>query len=266
VTRAQTLPPTLPLDVRLMNRLAALLALVFVVLLLGVLGKWLARQPAFTLEAIRIENELLHNNAVTVRANVAPRLSGNFLTLDLAQARQAFESLPWVRQAVVRREFPDRLRVRLVEHEAVAFWGLEEGNRLLNPAGEVFEVNEGDVEPEDLPRLYGPKAQAAEVLRVYRALAPLFETLDAPLTQLELTGRGSWRARLDSGAFLELGVGSVEVITQRTRRFLATVTQTSSRFGRNIVSADLRYPNGYALRLRGVTTVNASDKKQQTTR
>lgn len=256
----------LPLDVRLMDRLARLLALLFLGLLLGLVGKWLARQPAFTLEAIRIESELHHNNAVTVRANVAPKLSGNFFTLDLEQARHAFESLPWVRQAVVRREFPDRLRVRLVEHEAVAFWGLEDGSRLINTEGEVFEVNEGDVEVEDLPRLHGPKAQAGEVLKVYRLLAPLFEALDVPLVQLELTGRGSWRARLESGAFVELGVGPIEAIEQRTRRFLATVTQASSRFGRNIESADLRYPNGYALRLRGVTTGSASDRKQQTTR
>jgi len=104
------------------------------------------------------------------------------------------------------------------------------------------------------------------VLKVYRLLAPLFDSLDAPLVQLELTGRGSWRARLESGAMLELGVGHIDVIEQRTRRFLATVSQSSSRFGRNIESADLRYPNGYALRLRGVTTVSAPGKKQQTTR
>jgi cell division protein FtsQ len=114
--------------------------------------------------------------------------------------------------------------------------------------------------------LHGPQAQAPEVLKAFRLLSPLFDSLDAPLVQLELTGRGSWRARLDSGAMLELGVGQLDVIEQRTRRFLATVSQSSSRFGRNIESADLRYPNGYALRLRGVTTVSAPGKKQQTTR
>jgi cell division protein FtsQ len=256
----------LPLDVRLMDKLARLLALLFGVLLLGLVGKWLTSQPAFTLEAIRIDNELQHNNSVTLRANVAPKLTGNFFTLDLAQTRQAFEAVPWVRQAVVRREFPDRLRVQLVEHEAVAFWGTEVGSRLINTEGEVFEVNEGDVEAEDLPRLHGPKAQATEVLKAYRVLAPLFEALEAPLVQLELTGRGSWRARLESGALLELGVGQIDALEQRTRRFLDTVSQTSSRFGRNIESADLRYPNGYALKLRGVTTVDAPGKKQQITR
>jgi len=49
---------------------------------------------------------------------------------------------------------------------------------------------------------------------------------------------------------------------QRVRRFVVTVSQTSSRYGRNIESADLRYPSGYALRLRGVTTVAADGAVQ----
>ena len=266
MSRSPAFAAPLPLDVRLMNRLARLLLLLFVALLLGLVGKWLISQPTFTLETIRIDNELQHNNPVTLRANVAPKLTGNFFTLDLANTRQAFESLPWVRQAEVRREFPDRLRVRLVEHEPVAFWGTEFGSRLINTEGEVFEVNEGDVEAEELPLLHGPKAQAPEVLKAFRVLSPLVDTLDVPLVQLELTGRGSWRARLESGAMLELGVGQIDAIEQRTRRFLATVSQTSTRFGRNIESADLRYPNGYALKLRGVTTVSGPGKKQQITR
>ncbi len=59
---------------------------------------------------------------------------------------------------------------------------------------------------------------------------------------------------------LELGHGSPQEIEARTRLFLATVTQVSSRYGRDLESADLRYGNGYAIRLRGVTTGNPADK------
>ena len=83
------------------------------------------RQPMFLLGAIRIQGELTHNNAATLRANVAPRLEGNFLTVDLQAARAVFETVPWVRRAVVRREFPNRLKVVLYEHKAVALWGTE---------------------------------------------------------------------------------------------------------------------------------------------
>ena len=254
-----------PLDVRLMNALTAALLLAFAAMALGLALHHLARQPAFTLQKIQIDNELVHNNAVTLRANVAPKLAGNFFTVDLEQAKSAFEAVPWVRQAVVRREFPNRLRVQLQEHQAVALWGLDDDVRLINHLGEVFEVNQGDVEPESLPRLAGPRVQSALVLQAYRELGPLFAGLDTELSLLELTGRGGLRARLEGGAMIEIGPGSVQDIVPRVRRFVATVSQTSSRFGRNIESADLRYPNGYALRLRGVTTVDG-DRASKTTR
>lgn len=254
-----------PLDIRLMNALTAVLLALFAVAVLTLVMMWLLRQPLFGLTAIRIENELQHNNAVTLRANVAPKLSGNFFSLDLAQAKAAFESIPWVRLAVVRREFPDRLRVRIEEHEAVAVWGSDEEVRLVNRQGEIFEVNQGDIEAEKLPRLIGPPAQSVQVLEAYRRLSPVFQRLDDALTQLELSSRGGWRARLESGALIEIGPGPIQDIVARVERFVATVVPTASRFGRGIESADLRYPNGYALRLYGVST-GGSDLANKTTR
>lgn len=255
--------PELPLDVRLMNLASRVFIGAFALLAVAGTLAWLGQQSVFSLKGIRIDNELLHNNPVTLRANVAPKLSGNFFTLNLAQARHAFEAVPWVRHAVVRREFPDRLRVGLQEHQAVAFWGAEADARLVNSYGEVFEVNQGDVEPDELPLLTGPQGQSALVLQGFRALTPLFEQLGSVMVQLELTGRGSWRARLDSGAVIEMGQGTPGEIAQRAQRLVATFTQTASRFGRDLESADLRYPNGYAIKLRGVTTMPADAKKKQ---
>jgi cell division protein FtsQ len=207
-----------------------------------------------------VQGDLMHNNAVTLRANVAPRLAGNFFTVDLAATRAVFESVPWVRRALVQREFPNRLKVVLQEHKPVAFWGAESDARLVNNFGEVFEANQGEVEAEDLPVLNGPQGQAPLVLQAYQVLSPLFDETDATLEQLQLSGQGGWRAQLDSGAVIELGHGSPQEIEARTRRFIATVTQVSSRYGRDLESADLRYGNGYAIRLRGVTTGNPADK------
>jgi cell division protein FtsQ len=253
----------LPLDIRLMNNTAAAFLLLFAVLLLTASAGWLARQPVFSLKAIHVENDLEHSNAATLRANVAPKLTGNFFTLDLARTRSAFENVPWVRHAVVRREFPDGLRVELQEHQAVAFWGDEADAQLVNSFGEVFEVNQGDVEVEDLPLLRGPKGLSALVLQGYRAVAPLLEKQDIKLSELVLTDRGSWRVLLDGGGVIELGLGSPTDIQARVQRFVATVAQTSSKFGRNLESADLRYGNGYAIKLRGVTTVAVGDKQNK---
>ena len=254
----QSLPA--PLDVKLMNLTASVLFLCCVLLLLAAGARWVLRYPGFSVARIVVQGELVHNNAVTLRANVAPQLVGNFFTIDLRAARAAFEQAPWVRKALVRREFPGGLRVELQEHDAVAYWGGESGSALVNRQGEVFEANVGDVEQEGLPRLLGPQGSSVQVLQMHGLLQPLFEPLDLAVEQLELTGRGGWRATLDSGAVVELGGGTPQEVVDRTQRFARTLTQVAAQYQRRadaLESADLRHAGGYALRLRGVTTVAA---------
>jgi cell division protein FtsQ len=246
-----------------MNALSAAFCLLFALMVLALLLAWLMKQSFFALDAIVVQGDVAHNNAVTLRATVAPRLVGNFFTVDLARTRAIFESVPWVRKAVVQRQFPNQLKVVLQEHQAVAYWGDEGDARLINVFGEVFEANTADLESEDLPQLNGPEAQAGLVLQAYRTLAPLFQKIDTVLESLELTGQGSWRAGLDSGAVLELGHGSLDEIQGRVQRFISTFTQVSSRFGREVESADLRYPNGYAVKLKGVTTGDPRDSENK---
>jgi cell division protein FtsQ len=255
-----------PLDVKLMNGVASTLFVVFALLAVGAGALWVARHPLFTIGGISVTGEVTHNNAVSLRANVTPRLSGTFFTLDLKAARQVFESVPWVRQAIVRREFPNHLKVQLQEHQAVAYWGAEGESRMLNSFGEVFEANVGEADLETMPRLTGPDGQAAQVLAMHQALAPLFEDMDLALETLELTVHGGWRARLEEGAAIELGSGPVADVVARSQRFLKTLTQVTANYGRKpdaLETADLRHEEGYAIRLRGVTTLVAEVPKKQ---
>lgn len=253
-----------PFDVKLMNLTATLVFAVFGVVLLAAGAWWVLRQPFFPIAGIKVDGEVTHNNAVTLRANVAPQLAGNFFTVDLARARTAFESVPWVRKAVVRREFPNKLRATLTEHVPVAHWGDEAGSKLVNGFGEVFEANVAEVD-DQLPRLDGPIEQAGQVLGMYRLLAPLFQPYELNVVELGLSSRGSWHVLLDSGALIELGRGRSEEVVTRTERFLRTVSQVAAQYGRTVASvegADLRHNEGYALRMRGVTTVVNDPKKK----
>ena len=248
-------PAALPLDVRLMNGTASLLFALVVFGLGALLLAWAARLPLFAFRSIRVEGDVTRNNAATIRVNALPKLAGSFFTLDLQQAERAFESVPWVRKAVVRREWPSRLAVRLEEYRPVAQWGGgDDASKLVSAYGEVFDANLGDVEDDHLPTLQGPEGSAPQVLEMLRRLQPVFARLDEEIDTLELSARGSWRVELGGGAEVELGRGSDDEVVARTERFAATLTQVSSRYRRALEYADLRHNEGYALRLKGVFT------------
>ena len=68
-------------------------------------------------------------------AGGARRADGGFVSADLDRLRSAVEALAWVDRARVRRLWPDRIRIEIVEQQAAARWG-EDG--LLNTRGELF--------------------------------------------------------------------------------------------------------------------------------
>jgi cell division protein FtsQ len=250
----------LPTDVRLMHAGAQALLVCAALAVLASVLMWAARGPWFALHHIRIDGEVSHNTASTIRDQALPLLRGGYFSMNLQQARQAFESVPWVRRAQLQRVWPDRLVVRLEEHHAVAYWERTERAegepQLVNRQGEVFEANVGDVEDEPLPVLRGPQGTAAQVWAMWQRLLPEIEPLGSRPVRLALSDGGSWQVRLDhADAVIELGRGEPDEVLQRLRRFVQTVGQVRARYeNRPIEYADLRHSESYALRLVGVGT------------
>ena len=259
----------LPLDVQLMQGAANALLAVAVVAIVALALWGLARLPVFTLQSIHVEGDVGRSSESTLRANAAPRLAGNFFTVDLDAARHAFEAAPWVRRAVVSREWPNRLSVRLEEHVAAAYWrpegrGDDPGDALVNSHGEVFETNLGEVEDDDLPTFGGPTGTSAAVLDMYRALEPVVARVGVRIDKLVLSARGSWRAQTAAGAVIELGRGSQAEVLARCERFVATLSEVTARYQRPLEFADLRHRDGYAVRLKGITTTAEPAKAPRT--
>lgn len=253
----------LPLDIRLTRMCTWLLCAVALALALAALARWAMAHPVFMLERIVVAGEVSRNNALTLQANVAPHVGGDLFATDLQALQKAFEAVPWVRQAVVRREFPNRLRVHLSEHQPSALWGDEGASTLLNRQGQIFEADMGAAEAQSLPRLKGPAAHSPQVLAMYQAVAPALQAVDMEVDALELTARGNWTLWTDQGAVIEMGRGQPQEVVARTQQFLRTLAQVAGRHGRTpkaLVSADLRHTDGYALRLQGVTTTDETGK------
>lgn len=247
----------LPFDVRLMNFTTALLLALAVLGGLAAGAWWAARSPFFAIRQITVTGDTQHNTETSLYSAVTGHLRGNFFTLNLASAEAAFQSVPWVRKAVVQRRFPNQLRVHLQEHVPAARWAGTDAE-LVDRQGNIFETGGADAEQERLPLLAGPDGQGGLLLHTYQALATAATALQTPIVRLELQPRGHWRAQLAQGAQIELGQGSTSELVRRMARFADTALQIAGRYERqldDIEGADLRYQRGYALRLRGVTTV-----------
>ena len=156
-------------------------------------------------------------------------------SVTLASVREAAKRVPWVREATVRRRFPDAVEITFEAHEAVARWN---DHQLLNRHGEAFTA----ADASDLPRLRGPDGAGATMLSEYAALARTFAPLGA-LRELRLSARGAWQAVLASGMVLELGRSDMNA---RAKRFVAAWPQAGTHVAQTRY-ADLRYPNGFAL-------------------
>jgi cell division protein FtsQ len=114
------------------------------------------RHPYFAVNQIVLSGaQALDRDSVLAAADLYVGMS--IWTVDPATAEERIEELAWVREAQVRREFPNRVRIAILEREPVAI-AVVEGLQYVDRTGRVL----GPVRPGahvDLPFVTGLKGQ-----------------------------------------------------------------------------------------------------------
>ena len=196
--------------------------------------------PVFPLRDITVNGDLKYVTREQVKYIVDQQLKGNFFTLDLKKARGAFEKLPWVRNVSMRRRWPDGLEVSLEEHVAMARWG---NMALVNTKGELFQAASSDI---SLPEFVGQPGSEKEVAENYMRFKQQLVVLKLAPSQVILSPRRAWQLKLDNGMVVELGRDQVAT---RLTKFISVYDRTLGTLQRKIQYVDLRYPNGFAVRV-----------------
>lgn len=194
----------------------------------------LARRPVatvrFTGDVVRVPVADLDRLAAGIRGRESREVA-------LVAVRDAVKRLPWVRDCSVRRVFPGALEVSIEAHVPLARW---DEARLVSVRGEVFAADFDDA----LPRFAGPEGTAPEMAAAWKEIGRAAVPLASPVAELRLSQRRAWQAKLASGLVIELGRGDIEA---RLARFAAAWPHIAGAMGA-ATHADLRYPNGFALR------------------
>jgi cell division protein FtsQ len=204
-------------------------------------AQWLLRSELFPLRELEVRSALLHTTKPEIEAALQGRVGGNFFALQLSEVRAALEQLPWVRSVQVRRMWPDRLEVSVEEHVALARWG---DDALVNTYGERFQARSSAT----LPLFVAPAGTEREVARRYARFGAMVSPLGAAVERIVLSPRLAWQLRLSNGLNIVLG-RDADAAEQRLRRFIEAHELTLKSIPRVHEYVDLRYPNGFALRI-----------------
>lgn len=173
----------------------------------------------------------------------------NFFTLNINEIQIELEALPWIYSVSIRKEWPDTIKVHIVEQSIVAIWNKK---ALLNRFGEVIEISPDELK-HNLVSLTGKDDYAHSTLDLYNKLLQLIKVSKFKISELSNDSRNATAILLKNGIVLKLGK---EQKLDRIQRFLAVFPLIERGYNIETISyVDLRYDTGMSI---GWKTLNKS--------
>lgn len=196
------------------------------------------------LKRLVVQGELHYLDRTEVREALAGKPLGSFFSADVDVIRERLEAHPWIAQASVRKEWPDILRVFVVEQQPLGHWNEQQRpNALVTREGTVFEVDKTEIDVL-LPKLFGPEHAVKETVEQYQQVHELLELNGHTVVALTLTERFAVDVELMSGIKLHIGR---EGLLERVQRFIDLFPTIVRHKTQPIDYVDLRYDTGVAV-------------------
>ncbi|MBK1672554.1 cell division protein FtsQ [Ectothiorhodospira shaposhnikovii] len=227
-----------------MRRALRSLLLVAAVMMLAVAGQGgvahLMEPDTLPIRSVEVEGELRHMVPETLSAAIAPHVRGGFFNLDLRQVERSVKALPWVRGVWVRREWPDRIVIRIEEQVPVARWG---SDALVNQYGELFRPELSEA-PEGLPFLEGREGRQRQLMERFLAVQARLADVGLEVSGIKEDARRSWVIQLEDGGQVLMGRG---MDADRLDRLVRMYPRLEEHRDEPIRRIDMRYTNGIAV-------------------
>jgi cell division protein FtsQ len=193
-----------------------------------------------------IENVKITGQSETSEVDVLSALDigtyPSLLTLDLDAARARIEQLPWVKEASLKKLFPDTVEITVAERDPFATWQHDGVVSLVDRSGKVIAEATGD-RYASLPRVLGAGAAAKAV--DYATLIASQPAIAAHARAGILVSGDRWTVVLDNGIELLLPPENPAAALAA----VAALDRDRQLLSREISAVDLRQSGRMVVRL-----------------
>jgi|AntRauTorcE11897_2_1112592.scaffolds.fasta_scaffold00188_14 cell division protein FtsQ len=245
--RAYTWRQRLP---HLIKRWALRASILFLVLWIGLIAytagvhtstsAWLTTQShrltaamGFELKQIEVTGRR-YTNPQTLRDLIQMEQGDSLFAINLQQARGRIQTLPWVRDVSLRRQWPDRISISLDERQPLALWQQDGKLSVIDLDGEVIYPENLD-DFTTLPILTGQDApeHARTLIEMLTAEPIVAEQVDSAI---RIGGR-RWDIKLKNGIKIKLPEDDMPYALAR----VAEAERKYLIFSKEILSLDARF-------------------------
>ncbi|MGP1931175.1 MAG: cell division protein FtsQ/DivIB [Arsenophonus sp. ET-DL12-MAG3] len=164
-----------------------------------------------------------------------------FMAIDVSMIQNQIKTIPWIEKVIVRKEWPNKLKIDLVEYKPYAKWN---DTFFVDIKGTVFSLPILLKIKDDFLMLYGPQGSQKEVLEMYRIMQQQLVSYDFNIKSVSMTTRHSWQLVLDNDIRLNIGKQDIKERLNRFVKLYPLLKQVTNKY---IGYIDLRYNSGAAV-------------------
>ena len=168
--------------------------------------------------------------------------SGSLLFLDVNDVRARVKALPLVAEASIRKLYPDRVTVTIVEREPFALWQHDGVVNVVSVDGTIIDALR-DKRYLRLPHVVGPGARLR--VKEYAEILDGVPEMRAQIRAGVLVSERRWTLKMINGVDVKLP----EVDPTSALRQLAKLDRESQVLSKDIIAVDMRLPGRIAFRL-----------------
>ena len=207
----------------------------------------LSEDESAPVTSLVISGEMAYTTKNDIEAAIEHINFGNFFKVDVNKVQKMVQTLPWVYSVSVRKQWPNELKIYVVDQSPIAQWN---GDSYINVYGEVFQTGSTNL-TTGLPEFFGPEGTEDIALENYNNLNELLSFGGFNISELVLTERYAWQLTLKNGVMLNLGR---ENRVERIQRFMDAYPHIELKEDVQINYVDLRYDTGFAVGFKSIDT------------